>query len=188
MEPVNNSHLIQDNHHQLKPEARINAEMSISKGQGNLKYKSALSDLLEVSSSVTSYCPEASTIQQNVPSTFGLEGYVQSNRRNSSFMDNNIDNLAPDMLLSSGFDSQKDLQNMLANYGGNPGDIETELSTAAVSSQSFGVPNMPFDMGCSNDVGINDAGVPNSGMWTSQAQRMRTYTKVGFTFISLLCE
>ena len=56
--------------------------------------------------------------------------------------------------------------------------IETELSTAAISSQSFGVPSLSFKPGCSNDVAITEAGVLSHGLWTNQAQRMRTYTKV----------
>ncbi|PKI76046.1 hypothetical protein CRG98_003596 [Punica granatum] len=179
LEPLSNNHLIQDNHHhQVKPEARMKTEMPISKAPDSLKYKTALTDQLEVSSSATSYCLDASTIQQNYSlPTFGLDGDVQSNPQTSSpFATNNIDNLAPDTLLSRGFDSQKDLQNLLANYGGNPRDIDTELSTAAISPQSFGVPNMPFKAGCSNDVGINDTGVLNGGIWANQ--RVRTYTKV----------
>jgi len=82
-------------------------------------------------------------------------------------------------MLSRGFDSQKDLQNLLSNYGGAPRDIETELSTADISSQSFGLPDMSFKPGCSNDVGINDvSGVLNNGLRANQNQRMRTYTKV----------
>ncbi|KAK4783188.1 hypothetical protein SAY86_007562 [Trapa natans] len=182
VQQVNNNLMIhEDHHHKVKPEAQIRDEMPHPKPQDNLKYKTAITDPLEVSSSATSYCLDASTIQQNFSlPTFGLDSDIQSNPRNSSspFMVNNIDSLAPDTLLSRGFDSQKDLQNFLANYGGNPRDIETELSTAALSSQSFGVPNIPFKTGCSNDVAINDAGVLNGGIWANQTQRMRTYTKV----------
>ena len=85
---------------------------------------------------------------------------------------------APDTLLSRGNDSQKDLQNLLSYYGGTPRDIETEFSTAAISSSSFGVLNMPFKPGCSNDVAITDSRVLNGGLWANQTQRMLTYTKV----------
>lgn len=62
---------------------------------------------------------------------------------------------------------------MLSNYGSSSRDIETELSAAG-----FGVPNMSFKPGCSNDVPITEAGVLSSGLWANQTQRMRTYTKV----------
>nr|KYP57814.1 Auxin response factor 19 [Cajanus cajan] len=109
-------------------------------------------------------------------------GDVQSHPRNSLPFDSNLDGLTPDTMLLRGYDSQKDLQNLLSNYGGAPRDIETELSTADLSSQSFGVPNMPFKPGCSSDVGINDTAVlnnnNNNGLRTNQTPRMRTYTKV----------
>jgi auxin response factor len=160
------SNLIQEL--QSKSDIRIKHELPSSKGP----------DQLEASSSGTSYCLDAG-IPQNFPiPTFGLEGDVQSHPRNNLPFAANIDGLAPDTLLSRGYDSQKDLQNLLSNYGGNPRDIETELSTAAISSQSFGVPNIPFKPGCSSDVAINEAGVLSNGMWANQTQRMRTYTKV----------
>ncbi|XP_004287660.1 PREDICTED: auxin response factor 19-like [Fragaria vesca subsp. vesca] len=164
---------------QSKSDIRIKHELPISKGPDQIKYKGTITDQLEASSSGTSYCLDASTMQQNyaLPS-FCLDGDVQSHPRNNLPFSANIDGLAPDTLLSRGYDSQKDLQNLLANYGGTPRDIETELSTAAISSQSFGAPNMPFKPGCSSDVALNDAGVLNNGLWGSQPQRMRTYTKV----------
>ncbi|KAK3438635.1 hypothetical protein EUGRSUZ_C03293 [Eucalyptus grandis] len=176
IEPMN--HLIQE--HQMKPDARIKHELPSSKGHDQLKYKASVTDPLEVSSSATSYCLDATAAQQNFSlPTFCLDSDVQSQPRNTSPFAANIDNLAADTLLSRGFDSQKDLQNLLSTYGGGtPRDIETELSTAAISSQSFGVPSMPFKAGCSNDVAINDTGVLNGGIWSSQTQRMRTYTKV----------
>ncbi|KAM3693772.1 hypothetical protein ACJW31_07G010100 [Castanea mollissima] len=163
---------------QSKSDIRIKHELPSSKGPDQIKYKSTITDQLEASSSGTSYCLDAS-IPQNFPiPTFGLEGDVQSHPRNNLPFATNIDGLAPDTLLSRGYDSQKDLQNLLSNYGGTPRDIETELSTAAISSQSFGVPNIPFKPGCSSDVAINDAGVLSNGLWANQTQRMRTYTKV----------
>lgn len=170
------SNLIQEL--QSKSDIRIKHELPSSKGPDQIKYKSTITDQLEASSSGTSYCLDAS-IPQNFPiPTFGLEGDVQSHPRNNLPFATNIDGLAPDTLLSRGYDSQKDLQNLLSNYGGTPRDIETELSTAAISSQSFGVPNIPFKPGCSSDVAINDAGVLSNGLWANQTQRMRTYTKV----------
>ncbi|XWS70111.1 hypothetical protein CRYUN_Cryun03dG0021100 [Craigia yunnanensis] len=164
---------------QSKPDIRIKHELPTFKGPDNQsKYKSTLTDRLEASSSGTSYCLDAGTIQHNFSLPTFLEGDVQSHPRNNLAFTANIDGLAPDTLLSRGYDSQKDLQNLLSNYGGNPRDIDTELSTAAISSQSFGVPNMPFKIGCSNDVAINETGVLNGGLWPNQTQRMRTYTKV----------
>ena len=174
MEPASN--LVQEL--QSKSDIRIKNELPSSKGTDQLKYKGSITDQLEASSSGTSYL-DASTIQQSFPlPTFCLDGDVQSNNRNNLSFGANIDGLTPDTLLSRGYDSQKDLQNLLSNCGGAPRDIETELSTAAISSQSFGVPNMPFKPGCSSDVAINDAGVLSNGLWANQTQRMRTYTKV----------
>lgn len=174
MEPPSN--LVQDL--QGKSDIRIKPEVPTSKGADQLKYKGTITDQLEASSSGTSYL-DASTIQQSFPlPTFCLDGDAQSNPRNNLPFAATIDGLTPDTMLSRGYDSQKDLQNLLANCGGAPRDIETELSTAALSSQSFGVPNMPFKPGCSSDVALNDAGVLGNGLWGNQTQRMRTYTKV----------
>ncbi|MBA0838988.1 hypothetical protein Goarm_004763 [Gossypium armourianum] len=163
---------------QSKPDIRIKHELPTSKGPELSKYKSTVTDQLEASSSGTSYCLDAGTIQHNFSLPTFLEGDLQSHSRNNLPFTANIDGLAPDTLLSRGYDSQKDLQNMLSNYGGNPRDIDVELSTPAISSQSFGVPNIPFKTGCSNDVAISDTGVLNGGLWANQTQRMRTYTKV----------
>ncbi|GLT62849.1 hypothetical protein SLA2020_354520 [Shorea laevis] len=163
---------------QSKPDIRIKHELPGSKGPDQLKFKSTITDQLEASSSGTSYCLDAGTMQHNFPLPTFLDGDVESHPRNNLPFTANIDGLTPDTILSRGYDSQKDLQNLLSNYGSAPRDIETELSTAAISSQSFGVPNMPFKTGCSNDVAINEAGVLNGGLWANQTQRMRTYTKV----------
>ncbi|MBA0719365.1 hypothetical protein Golax_007055 [Gossypium laxum] len=160
-----------------KPDIQMKHEPPTSRGLDQSKYKSSVTDHLEASSSGTSYCLDAGTIQHNASLAF-LEGDVQSHSRNNLPFTANIDGLAPETLLTREYDSQKDLQNMLSNYGGNPRDIDTELSTAAISCQSFGVPNIPFKTGCSNDVAINETGVLNGGLWTNQTQRMRTYTKV----------
>ncbi|GLT70563.1 hypothetical protein SLA2020_426350 [Shorea laevis] len=151
VEPASN--LIQEL--QSKSDIQIKHELPCSKGPDQLKYK-----------------------QNFAIPTFGLDGDVQSHPRNNLPFAANVDGLAPDTLLSRGYDSQKDLQNLLSNYGGTPRDIDAELSTAGISSQSFGVPNMPFKPGCSSDVAINDTGVLSSGLWANQNQRMRTYTKV----------
>ncbi|XP_039043189.1 auxin response factor 19-like isoform X2 [Hibiscus syriacus] len=163
---------------QSKPDIRIKHELPTSRGPELPKYKSTVTDQPEASSSGTSYCLDAGTTHHNFSLPAFLEGDVQSHHRNNLPFTANIDGLAPDTLLSRGYDSQKDLQNLLSSYGGNPRDIDAELSTPAISSQSFGVPNIPFKTGCSNDVAINDTGVLNGGLWANQTQRMRTYTKV----------
>ncbi|KAJ0090849.1 hypothetical protein Patl1_13645 [Pistacia atlantica] len=175
VEPASN--LAQELH--SKSDIRIKHELPNSKGPEHLKYKGTLTDQLEASSSGTSYCLDPGNIQQNFSlPTYCLDGDAQSHPRNNLTFTTNLDGMAPDTLLSRGYDSQKDLQNLLSNYGSTPRDIETELSTAALSSQSFGVPNIPFKPGCSNDVAINEAGVLSGGLWANQTQRMRTYTKV----------
>ncbi|PPS04138.1 hypothetical protein GOBAR_AA16524 [Gossypium barbadense] len=172
---------------QSKPDIRIKHELPTSKGPELSKYKSTVTDQLEASSSGTSYCLDAGTIQHNFSLPTFLEGDLRSHSRINLPFTTNIDGLAPDTLLSRGYDSQKDLQNMLSNYGGNPRDIDAELSTPAISSQSFGVPNIPFKTGCSNDVAISDTGVLNGGLWANQTQRMRTYTKALGSFPHLTC-
>ncbi|CAG7892021.1 unnamed protein product [Brassica rapa] len=133
---------------------------------GQQKSKASLTDhhQLEASASGTSF----------LAPTFGLD----SDSRNSLLgAGATVDNgFVPDTLLSRGYDSQKDLQNMLSNYGGVTNDIGTEMSTSAIRTQSFGIPNVPA---ISNDVAVNDAGgVLGGGLWPTQTQRMRTYTKV----------
>jgi hypothetical protein len=176
VEPANN--LMQDL--QSKSDIHVKQEFSNVKGSDQLKYKGATTDQLEASSG-TSYCLDPGNVQQSLPlSNFCMESDVQSNPRNTLPFESNFDGLMSDTMLSRGYDSQKDLQNLLANYCGAPGDIETELSTADISSQSFGLPDMAFKPGCSNDVGIDDtSGVLNNGVRANQTQRMRTYTKVG---------
>ncbi|KAI4335178.1 hypothetical protein L6164_013848 [Bauhinia variegata] len=175
VEPTSN--LVQEL--QSKSDIQIKHEFPGVKGPGQQKYKGAITDQLEASSSGTSYCLDPGNVTQNFQlPNFCIDGDIQSHPRNSVPFASNLDGLAPDTLLSRGYDSQKDLQNLLSNYGGAPRDIETELSTAAISSQSFVVPNIPFKPGCSSDVAITDTGVLNNGLWTNQTQRMRTYTKV----------
>ncbi|XP_031105754.1 auxin response factor 19 [Ipomoea triloba] len=162
-----------------KPDLPIKHELPISNRTEQPKYKGNGTDNLDATSSATSYCLDASGLQQNfsLPG-FCLDGDVQSHSRNSMPSAANIDALAPDALLSRGYDSGKDMQNLFSNYGNSPRDIETELSTAGINSQTFGVPDMSFKAGCSNDVTINEPGVLNGGLWPNQTPRMRTYTKV----------
>jgi hypothetical protein len=168
-----------------KNEIRIKPELlPAAKGPDQLRLKGTVANnQLEASSSGTSYCLEPGNNQPNFslpPFTLNGGGDVQSNSRSSIPFTVNIEGLPPDTLLSRGYDSQKDLQNLLSNYGGGaPRDIETELSTADISSQSFGLPNMTFKPGSSTDIGFDDTGVLSNEFWANQTQpRMRTYTKV----------
>ncbi|CAL0304818.1 unnamed protein product [Lupinus luteus] len=161
-----------------KSDMQIKHELSGMKRPDQLKYKGAITDHLEASSG-TSYSIDPVNIHQNFQlPNFCMDGDVQSHPRSNLPFSSNLDGLTPDTLLSRGYDSQKDLQNLLSNYGSAPRDIETELSTADISPQSFGVRNMPCKPACSNDMAINDTGIMNNGLWANQTQRMRTYTKV----------
>nr|ANI70192.1 auxin response factor ARF20 [Salvia miltiorrhiza] len=171
---VHPSNLVQESHNKL--DARIKHELANSKVPEQPKFKINAADHMDATSSATSYCLDAGGLQQSFPLT-GLDGDVQSHTRNGLPFTATIDGLAPDALLSRGFDSGKDIQNLLSNYSGTPRDIETDLSSG-INSQSFGVPNMSFKPGSSNDAALNETGVMNGGLWPNQTQRMRTYTKV----------
>lgn len=173
-----NSNMVQDL--QEKSDIRIKNEIPNSKVIEPSRINGIITDPLEASSSVTSYGLDASGLHQNLSlPSFGLDGDVQSHPRNNHPISTAMDDLTPDTFLSRGFDSGKELHNLLSGYNGAPRDIETELSAAGMSPQSFGVPNMPFKSGCSNDVAaINDPAGLGGGIWPSQAPRMRTYTKV----------
>jgi auxin response factor len=96
-----------------------------------------------------------------------------SNNANSIFMDG----LMPDALMGRGA-SGKEVENF---YSGKKAymDVETEISTADISSQSFGLPDISFKPGCSSDVGLTESGIPSQGMWNNNNQtQRRTYTKV----------
>ncbi|RID51735.1 hypothetical protein BRARA_H02379 [Brassica rapa] len=142
--------------------------------QGMVNLRSA-ADQINVSTAGTTYCPDAvGTAQQQ--QTFPLQSFGNCQQRNNLAFAGNLEAVTtPDALYS-----QKDFQNLVPNYGNAPRDIETELSSAAISSQSFGIPSIPFKSGGSNEIGgVNDSGIMNGGgLWPNQAQRMRTYTKV----------
>ncbi|KAL0308395.1 UNVERIFIED_CONTAM: Auxin response factor 19 [Sesamum radiatum] len=171
---VHPPNLVQESNSKL--DVRIKHELSSSKAPEQPKYKTNAADHMDVTSSATSYCLDAGGLQQNFPLT-GLDSDVQSHTRNSLPFTAGMDGLAPDALLSRGYDSGKDIHNLLSNYSGTPRDIETELSSG-INSQSFGVPTMSFKPGCSNDAAINETAPLNGGLWPNQTQRMRTYTKV----------
>lgn len=159
---------------QSRSDVRVKHELSSSKEAEQPKFRSN-TDHLDASSSATSYCLETGGLQQNFPLPgFCLDSDVHSHSRGTLPFTSTVDSLAPDALLSRGYDSGKDIQNVLSNYGSTSRDIETQLSAPA----EFGVPNISFKPGCSNSVPITEAGVLNGSLWPNQAQRMRTYTKV----------
>lgn len=167
--------LLGDIQSQSKLDAKVKPELSNLKVPDQLKDKAIDT---EPTTSVTSYSMDAVGLPHNfsIPN-FCLEGdVVHSQTRSDLSFGVNIDSLPPDALLSRGFDSQ----NMMSNYLSGPRDIDTELSAAEVSPQSFGMPqDMSFKVGCSNDIPAKDAGVLGNGLWGNQnQQRMRTYTKV----------
>ncbi|XP_057545572.1 auxin response factor 19-like isoform X1 [Amaranthus tricolor] len=174
-----NRSLVQDL--QEKSDIRIKNEIQSSKVIEAPRINGIITDPLEASSSVTSYGLDLSGFQQNLSlPSFGLDGDVQSHPRNNLPLSTGMDALTPETLLSRGFDTGKELHNLFSNYNNGPTDIETELSAAAMTSQPFGIPNIPFKSGCSNDIAaINDTAVLGGGIWPNQTQqRMRTYTKV----------
>ncbi|GAA0169392.1 hypothetical protein LIER_23892 [Lithospermum erythrorhizon] len=165
--------------HQRSSDFEMKYDLPTSRGPDQNKYKGSSTDHLDRTSSATSHCLEASGLHQSfsLPS-FCLDGDIQSNSKNTLSFTANVDGLTPDALLSRGYDSGKDIQNLLSDYGSTQRDIETELSSAGINPHSFGIPDMSFKPGCSNDVAVNDAGVQNNGSWPNQTPRLRTYTKV----------
>ncbi|XP_010261761.1 PREDICTED: auxin response factor 19-like [Nelumbo nucifera] len=166
---------------QSKSDIQVKHELANLKEPEQLAHKGIITDQLDASSSATSYCLDGSSslLQNFLLPNFCLEGESQADPPNNLLFGVNIDGLTPDTLLSRGFGSGKDLQNLISSYGGTQRDIDTELSTAAISSQSFGVPDMSFKPSCSNDAAVNETGAFNRGLWTSQTpQRLRTFAKV----------
>ncbi|KAH9305874.1 hypothetical protein KI387_010278, partial [Taxus chinensis] len=74
-------------------------------------------------------------------------------------------------------DIQTDPQRNVAPTFNTDKDIQPQLS-AALSSQSFGVPDLPFDSGVSSDMGISDSSILQRGSWQQTPAPVRTYTKV----------
>ena len=136
-------------------------------------------DQINVSTAGTTYCPDAVGTAQQQQHAFPLPSFGDCQRNNLAFAGN-----LEAVTTSDALYSQKDFQNLVPTYGNAPRDIETELSSAAISSQSFGIPSIPFKSGGSNEIGgVNDSGIVNGGgLWPNQAQRMRTYTKVRESF------
>ncbi|XP_008792838.3 LOW QUALITY PROTEIN: auxin response factor 16-like [Phoenix dactylifera] len=158
-----------------KSDVQVKRELHSTKEPAQLPNQHATVNQLDASSA-TSFCLDGSA-HEGISLPPILDGDVQVDPRDNLLVGTYGDGLMPDALLSRCLGSGKDIQNLLSGYG-NQGDVETELSTAAISSQSFGVPHMPFKPGCSSDAAANESGVLNQGFWSGQPQRMRTYTKV----------
>ncbi|CAN8292472.1 unnamed protein product [Cochlearia groenlandica] len=164
-----------------KTESRANQSMlNLKSSAEQFKFKGVVTDQIDVSTARATYCLDVvgpGEQQQTFPlPSFGFDGDCQSHhQRNNLPFAGNLEAVTSDALYS-----QKDFHNVVPNYANAPRDIETELSSAAISSQSFGIPSIPFKSGGSNEIGgINDSGIMNGGgLWPNQAQRMRTYTKV----------
>ncbi|KAF8401124.1 hypothetical protein HHK36_014428 [Tetracentron sinense] len=174
VEPASN--LVQEL--QSTPDIQIKQELASSKEPDQLVFRGAISDQLYAPSSATSYL-DGGNLQQNLSLPLVcLDGEVQPDTQNNILFGVNTDGLMPETLLSRGFGSGKDLQNLLSSYDGTQREIDMELSTAVISSESFELPDMSFKPGCSSDAAINETAALNRGFWANQIQRMRTFAKV----------
>ncbi|KAH7687975.1 AUX/IAA protein [Dioscorea alata] len=153
-------------------------------------------DYLDTTSSATSACLSQAdgSLQQSFPlSSFNQSSIfrdaapdsdLQANDlRNNLLFGVNIDGplgipLTTEPLLASSIDSGKYQGHMpggiIGNYSASK-DAQQELSSSMVS-QSFGVPDMPFN---SIDSTMNESGLLNRSSWALAPQyQRRTYTKV----------
>uniref|UniRef100_A0A804IAE3 Auxin response factor n=1 Tax=Musa acuminata subsp. malaccensis TaxID=214687 RepID=A0A804IAE3_MUSAM len=153
---------------QSKPQVMIKHEQ-FSFNESKLPNQLPVADQLDAFST-TSFCLESKVHEGLSLPPHCLDGNSQDHQ------DNFLLGTMPDTLLSRGLGMGKEIQNLISGYWQQK-DVDTELSTADISSQSFGVADMSFKPGCSADVVVNE-GVPNRGAWANQHQRMRTYTKV----------
>ncbi|RWW67254.1 hypothetical protein BHE74_00025310 [Ensete ventricosum] len=152
---------------QSKPEVMVKHEQ-FSFNESKLPNQLPTPDQLDASST-TSFCLDSKVHEGSSLPPHCLDGNGQDHR------DNFLLGAVPDTLLSRGLGTGKEIQNLISGYWQQK-DVDTELSTADISSQSFGVADMSFKPGCSTDAVVNE-GVPNRGAWANQPQRMRTYTK-----------
>ncbi|THU58023.1 hypothetical protein C4D60_Mb03t09750 [Musa balbisiana] len=153
---------------QSKPQVMIKHEQ-FSFNESKLPNQLPVADQLDASST-TSFCLDSKVHEGLSLPPHCLDGNGQDHR------DNFLLGTMPDTLLSRGLGMGKEIQNLISGCWQQK-DVDTELSTADISSQSFGVADMSFKPGCSADVVVNE-GVPTRGAWANQHQRMRTYTKV----------
>ncbi|XP_071737089.1 auxin response factor 19-like [Rutidosis leptorrhynchoides] len=140
-------------------------------------------EFLDSSSSATSICvPQNDNhMHQNQNQSSNSQPAIQDDEvQDIPYGVNNIDNplgmpsMILDTLTTKGMvGSSKDFENNLSPEGMN----QLELSSSMVS-QSFGVPDMPFNP---IDPTLDDSALLNTDMWApppQQFQRLRTYTKV----------
>ncbi|XP_042376299.1 auxin response factor 16-like isoform X1 [Zingiber officinale] len=151
---------------QRKPQALVKHEQSKTKESIQLPNQLPVADQLDASST-TSFCIEGS--EQGLPLPSNCPNGNDRDHRDSFLL-----GVIPDALLSRGLGTGKEIQSIVSGYGQQK-DVDTELSTADISSQSFGMADMPFNPGCSTDV-VNEGVL--SRVWTNKPSRMRTYTKV----------
>ncbi|KAJ8472186.1 hypothetical protein OPV22_026529 [Ensete ventricosum] len=164
----------------MLPELQSKTQVMAKHEQFNIKETMQMPNQLTVTdqldaSSTTSFCLEGSGHEGVSLPPQCLDGNGQDHR------DNFLLGTMPNTLLSRGLGIRKDIQNLVSGYGQQK-DVDTELSTADISSQSFSVADMSFQPGCSTDVVVTE-GVLNRGVWANQPPpppppRMRTYTKV----------
>jgi len=167
-------HLLQEI--QSKSDNRIKNDIQGSKETVHAPSRHPASDQLDASSA-TSFCLDESPREGFSFPPVCLDSNAQVDPRDNFLIAENVDTLMPDALLSRGMSSGKGLCNLPSGQRDHR-DVENGLSSAAFSSQSFGVPDMSFKPGCSSDVAVADGGMASQGLWNSQTQRMRTFTKV----------
>ncbi|CAN6178940.1 unnamed protein product [Urochloa humidicola] len=167
-------HLLQEI--QSKSDNRIKNDIQGSKETVHAPSRHPASDQLDASSA-TSFCLDESPREGFSFPPVCLDSNAQVDPRDNFLIAENVDTLMPDALLSRGMSSGKGICNLPSGQRDHR-DVENELSSAAFSSQSFGVPDMSFKPVCSSDVAVADGGMASQGLWNSQTQRMRTFTKV----------
>uniref|UniRef100_A0ACD5ZSP1 Uncharacterized protein n=1 Tax=Avena sativa TaxID=4498 RepID=A0ACD5ZSP1_AVESA len=161
---------------QSKPDNRNKNDMQGNKETIPVPNRYPVSDQLDASSA-TSFCLDESPREGFSFPPVCLDSNAQVDPRDNFLIAENEDSLMPDALLSRGMASGKGICNLPSGQRDHR-EVENELSSAAFSSQSFGVPDMSFKPGCSGDIAVNDGGMPSQGLWNNQTQRMRTFTKV----------
>uniref|UniRef100_A0A453R177 Auxin response factor n=1 Tax=Aegilops tauschii subsp. strangulata TaxID=200361 RepID=A0A453R177_AEGTS len=161
---------------QSKPDNRNKNDMQSSKEAIPVPNRYPVSDQLDASSA-TSFCLDESPREGFSFPPVCLDSNAQVDPRDNFLIAENVDSLMPDALLSRGMGSGKDICNLPSGQRDHR-EVDNELSSAAFSSQSFGVPDISFKPGCSGDIAVNDGGMPSQGLWNNQTQRMRTFTKV----------
>ncbi|XP_020687939.1 auxin response factor 16 isoform X2 [Dendrobium catenatum] len=150
-------------------------EMHVIKETNHILCHNSMRDQLD-SSSMNSFCLDGSLQEGFSHSPVCLDADLRHDSHSNLLTGTNSDILLQNSMLSRGLGSGKDIQNFLPSYC-NQRDVDTD-STAAVSSQSFCLQDMPFNPGWSADACFNEVGMLNQEMWANQPQRRRTYTKV----------